>query len=256
MASKMTKIISFSNHKGGVGKTCSVANIGAGLASHKKKVLVIDLDPQANLSLSFGIKNPEKNIYGALSAHYGLKEALTKVNEFLHIIPSHLDLSGAETELNSESGRELILKELIEPVKSTYDYILIDSPPSLGLLTLNALTAANEVYIPIQAQFLAIQGLAKLNEVIGKIQRRMNKNLKIGGVFLTQFDSRKVLNRDVSKTVEEHFKQQVFKTKIRDNVALAEAPSSGMDIFRYNPKSIGASDYTSLVNEIIEREDA
>ena len=162
-------------------------------------------------------------------------------------------MSGAEIELSSEAGREFILKELIDEVRPKYDFVIIDSPPSLGLLTINSFTAADEIIIPLQAQFLAMQGLAKLVEVVDKIKSRLNKGLKIGGVFITQYDSRKVLNRDVNETINEHFKSEVFKTKVRDNIALAEAPAQGLDIFRYNAKSNGAEDYLALAKEILKR---
>jgi chromosome partitioning protein len=247
----MSKLIAISNHKGGVGKTTSAINIGAGLNKLGKTVLLIDLDPQANLSQSLGITDPERNIYGALRGEYKLQPI--EILKGLHLIPSTLDLSGAEVELSGEAGREYILRELIEPIRSSYDYILIDSPPSLGLLTINAFTASDEILIPLQAQYLALQGLAKLIEVIDKIKKRLNKELKIGGVIITQYDSRKVLNRDVVATIEAHLKKDVFKTKIRDNIALAEAPARGLDIFRYNPKSSGAEDYLALCKEIIKR---
>ncbi len=247
------RIICLSNHKGGVAKTCSAVNIGAGLSKLGKTCLLIDLDAQANLSLSFGITNPKHSIYGALKGDYKLKSAIVKVSEKLHVVPSTLDLSGAEIELSSEAGREVILKELLAPLKKQYDYIIIDCPPSLGLLTINALTASESVFIPLQAQFLALQGLSKLTEVISKIQKRLNKKLSIGGVIITQYDKRKILNRDVSSTIETHFKDTIFKTKIRDNVSLAESPSSGKDIFRYNPKSYGAKDYLDLCKEIIKQ---
>ena len=247
----MGKVLSISNHRGGVGKTTSAINIGAGLNMLGKKVLLIDLDPQANLSQSLGLINQEKTIYGALKGDYKLSPVL--VLKGLHVIPSTLDLSGAEIELSSEPGREYILKELIDDIRKDYDYIIIDSPPSLGLLTINSFTAADEIIIPLQAQFLAMQGLAKLVEVVEKIKSRLNKGLKVGGVFITQYDGRKVLNRDVFETINEHFKSEVFKTKIRDNIALAEAPAQGMDIFRYNAKSNGAEDYMALAKEIIKR---
>jgi chromosome partitioning protein len=247
----MSKLIAISNHKGGVGKTTSAINIGAGLNKLGKKILLIDLDPQANLSQSLGLIDQEHNIYGSLRGEYKLQPI--QILKGLDVIPSTLDLSGAEVELSGEAGREYILRELIEPLRSSYDYILIDSPPSLGLLTINAFTASDEILIPLQAQFLALQGLAKLMEVIDKIKKRLNKDLRIGGVIVTQYDSRKVLNRDVVDTIEAHFKEDVFKTKIRDNIALAEAPAQGLDIFRYNPKSYGAEDYLSLCKEIIKR---
>jgi chromosome partitioning protein len=246
-----SRVISISNHKGGVGKTTSAINIGAGLNILKKKVLLIDLDPQANLSQSLGIIDNDKNIYGALRGQYKLEPI--NILKGLDLIPSTLDLSGAEVELSGEPGREYILKELIDPLRGSYDFIIIDSPPSLGLLTINSFTASDEILIPLQAQYLALQGLAKLVEVVDKIKSRLNKGLKIGGVFITQYDNRKVLNRDVVETIEAHFKDEVFKTKIRDNIALAEAPSQGLDIFRYNSKTYGAEDYLALSKEIIKR---
>ena len=250
---KMDQIICLSNHKGGVAKTCSAVNIGAGLAKMGKSCLLIDLDPQANLTISFGVKNPTLSIYGALKGNYPLKDAILNIDKNLDIVPSTIDLSGAEVELSSEAGREVILKELLAPIRAQYDYIILDCPPNLGLLTINALTAAQKVYIPLQAEYLALQGLAKLTSIIDKIQKRLNTDLSLGGVFITQYDDRKILNRDVSKTIGIHFKDHLFKTKIRDNVALAEAPSSGMDIFRYNPKSNGAKDYMSLCREIVKK---
>jgi len=247
----MSKVISISNHKGGVGKTTSAINIGAGLNKLGKKILLIDLDPQANLSQSLGFINQERNIYGAIRGESSLDPM--EVIEGLDIIPSTLDLSGAEIELSGEAGREYILKELIEPLRGSYDYIFIDTPPSLGLLTINSFTASDEVFIPLQAQFLALQGLTKLMEIIEKIKARLNKGLKVGGVLITQYDSRKILNRDVVATIQAHFKEAVFKTVIRDNVALAEAPTQGADIFRYSPKSYGAEDYLSLCKEILKR---
>ena len=247
----MSKVISISNHKGGVGKTTSAINIGAGLNKLGKNILLIDLDPQANLSQSLGLIEQERNIYGALRGQYKLQPI--EILKGLDVIPSTLDLSGAEVELSGEPGREYILRELIEPIRASYDFIIIDSPPSLGLLTINSFTASDEILIPLQAQYLALQGLAKLIEVVDKIKGRLNKGLKIGGVFITQYDSRKVLNRDVVSTIEAHFKENVFKTKIRDNIALAEAPSQGLDIFRYNSKTYGAEDYLSLSREILKR---
>jgi chromosome partitioning protein len=245
------KVISISNHKGGVGKTTSAINIGAGLNLLKKKVLLIDLDPQANLTQSLGLTNEAINIYGALRGEYKLQPI--EILKGLDVIPSTLDLSGAEVELSSEPGREYILKELIEPLRASYDFIIIDSPPSLGLLTINSFTASDEILIPLQAQYLALQGLAKLVEVVDKIKQRLNKGLKVGGVFITQYDSRKVLNRDVVDTIQAHFKDEVFKTKIRDNIALAEAPAQGLDIFRYSSKSYGAEDYLALSKEVLKR---
>lgn len=242
----MSKVISISNHKGGVGKTTSAINIGAGLNRLKKKVLLIDLDPQANLTESLGIFNPEKTIYGALRNKYKIQPL--EVLKGLDVIPSTLDLSGAEIELSIEANRKYILQELIEPLRAYYDYIIIDCPPSLGLLTINALTGADMVFIPLQAQYLALQGLTKLISVVDKIKT----DLDGVRVFITLYDNRKVLHRDIAIAVESHFKGKVFKTKVRDNIALAEAPAEGLDIFRYSPISHGAEDYLSLCREIIK----
>ncbi len=248
-----TRIISMSNHKGGVGKTTSVVNIGASLADLGKKVLLIDIDPQANLTLSFGFKEEyiienATTIYDALKGYNEL-ETLA-VNDNLDIVPSTIDLSGAEIELSAEPGREYILKELLEPVKDKYDYILIDCPPSLGLLTINAFTASTEIFIPIQPHFLAIKGLSKILEVINKIKTRLNKKLEITGVFMTLYDKRKILHRDVFETVQAYFGERVFSTCIKENISLAEAPGQGLDIHRYDKNSRGSQDYKMLAQEI------
>ena len=244
-------IISLLNHKGGVGKTTSAINIGAGLVELGKKVLLIDLDPQANLTLSLGIPRQRVTIYEALRGE-SEPEPYT-VRENFDVITSSLDLSGAEMELINEAGREYILREMFEPLTEIYDYIIIDCPPSLGLLTLNALTSSQFVIIPLQTEFLALQGLAKIKQVIDKVKFRLNKNLEIGGVVATMYDARRILNRDVVETIHKYFGDKVFKTYIRDTVALAEAPAQRKDIFTYQPKSVGAKDYMSLCHEIIAR---
>ncbi|MCQ2252301.1 MAG: AAA family ATPase [Bacteroidales bacterium] len=246
-----TSIIAVSNHKGGVGKTTSTVNIGAGLALTGHKVLLIDMDPQANMTQSFGINKSDVTVYEVLKGEAEVKTV--EVFENLEILPSTLDLSGAEMELINEAGREYILHEAIASIQDKYDYILIDCPPSLGLLTINALTAANEVYIPLQAHYLAIKGLTKIIEVIGKVKKRLNKNIEITGVFVTQFDKRKVLHRDVVETIYTYFQEKLFDARIRDNIALAEAPSQGLDIFHYDRDSKGAEDYKNLVREILAR---
>lgn len=251
MANPVNMVIAVSNHKGGVGKTTSTVNLGAALQRMGKKVLLIDLDPQANLTQSLGLMDHTPTVYEALRGEAKL-EPVT-VLPGLDVVTSTLDLSGAEVELSSEYGKEYLLQELLEPIRSRYSYVLIDSPPSLGLLTINALTAAQEIYIPLQAHYLALQGMSKLQEIVEKLRKKLNKGLRIGGVFVTQYDSRKVLNRNVAETIREHFPAEAFRTAIRDNVALAEAPTQGLDIFRYAPKSTGAEDYLALAKEIVKR---
>ncbi len=247
----MGKIISLLNHKGGVGKTTSAINIGAGLVELGQKVLLIDLDPQANLTLSLGIPRQKYTIYESIRGESELVPYTAK--EGMDVITSSLDLSGAEMELINEAGREYILQELFQPVLEEYDYIIIDCPPSLGLLTLNALTTSDYVYIPLQTEFLALQGLTKIKQVIDKVRFRLNKKLQIGGVIATMYDARKVLNRDVVATIQKYFGDKVFKTLIRDNVTLAEAPAQRKDIFSYAKSSNGAKDYLNLCKEILER---
>jgi chromosome partitioning protein len=247
----MSTIISLLNHKGGVGKTTSAINIGAALVKYKKRVLLVDLDPQANLTISLGIPRQKISIYQNIRGEAELAPFTVKPG--MDVISSNLDLSGAEMELINEAGREFILRELFEPVAHDYDYIIIDCPPSLGLLTLNALTASDSVMIPMQAEFLAMQGIVKIKQVTDKVRFRLNKKLQIGGVIATMYDQRKVLNRDIVETIEGFFGDKVFKTRIRNNVALAEAPSEGKDIFDYSPSSNGAKDYLALAKEIITR---
>lgn len=250
----MAFVISLLNHKGGVGKTTSAISIGAGLVELGRRVLLIDLDPQANLTLSLGLGRPKVTIYESMRGEAELEPI--EYREGFDVVTSCLDLSGAEMELINEAGREFILRELIDPHSLNYDYVIIDCPPSLGLLTLNALTSSNTVVIPLQTQFLALQGLVKIKQVVDKVRFRLNKKLNIGGVIATMYDSRKVLNRDVVDTIQKHFGDKVFKTYIRDNVALAEAPASRKDIFSYNKSSNGAKDYLALSREIVERMEA
>jgi len=247
----MSRIISVANNKGGVGKTTTVINLGAGLQRQGKRVLLIDSDPQANMSQSLRITNQDGNLYRAIRGEIPLVPL--EILPGLDAIPSTLDLSGAEIELAGETGREYILKELIEPLRSHYSYILIDTPPSLGILTVNALVASQEVIIPLQAEYLATQGLTRLLEIVGKIRKRLNKELRIGGVFITQYDSRKILNREVAEFIKTYFEQDLLRTRVRDNIALAEAPAQGLDIFRYSPRSNGAQDYQALTREILSK---
>lgn len=247
----MGKVLSLLNHKGGVGKTTSSINIGAGMVEMGKKVLLIDLDPQANLTLSLGIPRQKFTIYESLRGESELVPYTVKPG--LDVITSSLDLSGAEMELINEAGREYVLRELLDPVMEEYDFVIIDCPPSLGLLTLNALTSSDYVIIPLQTEFLALQGLTKIKQVIDKVRFRLNKKLDICGVIATMYDARKVLNRDVVETIIKYFGEKVFKTYIRDNVALAEAPAQRKDIFDYNKSSMGAHDYLELCKEINTR---
>jgi len=246
-----TQVFALSNHKGGVAKTSTTVSLGAGLAMMKRRVLLVDLDPQGNLSQSLGIKDAEPSMYNALKGQCPIPEI--QVNENLWVAPSHLSLSSAELELSMEPGRENLLKGLLSKTRNDFDYILCDCPPSLGLLTLNALNASNKVLIPLQAQFLASQGLAKLMETITKVKDRLNPSLSVGGIIITMYKKNTVLSRDVIEFTNSRFADLVFKTKIRDNIAIAEAPASGKDIFRYSKNSFGALDYSNLCLEFINR---
>lgn len=249
----MTKIIAFVNHKGGVGKTTTTLNLGQALAKfHNQKVLLIDLDPQANLSSSLGFDtdNGVETIYDALNGKCELP--INSIFNNFDIVLSSLDLSASEMELSSVISRETLLKRLIEPIKKKYDYILIDCSPSIGLLTINALTASTGTIVVLQSEFLALKGMQKLLQTVDNIKQYTNPNLFFYGVLLTQFDERLNLNKEVEQTMINHFEDKLFKTKIRKNIALAEAPSTGKSIFEYNPSSNGATDYKQLANEIIQ----
>ncbi|MCS7180016.1 MAG: AAA family ATPase [bacterium] len=245
------------NQKGGSGKTTTVVNVGYYLAKNGKSVLLIDLDPQSHTTIHLGFEPPDikKSLYDLLVNQTPLSDVLKVTNiKNLHLIPSKIDLASAEIELVNEVGREIILREILKKNKVKYDYIIMDCPPSLGLLTLNALTTAKEVFIPIQTEFFALEGLTKLFQTIKIVKERINPELEITGIILTMYDKRKNICRDVERKVEEHFKDKVFKTRIRENVRLAEAPSFGKPIGEFDKNSYGAEDYKNLAKEIINQE--
>lgn len=247
------KVIALVNQKGGTGKTTSTINIAAALKNKGYKVLAIDLDAQGSLTASLAIDtyNNPNTIYELLKGDIDAVDCI--VNKGFDVIPSDIRLSGAEIELSSVPGRETILKEMLDPVVNNYDYILIDSPPSLTLLTLNGLVAAKEIYITLQPEYLALLGMSQLIKTIETVKQRLNKGLEITGIIITMYDNRKNLNKEVIENVEEYFKGKLFNTRIRNNVSLAEAPAQGLDIFSYKPNSNGAEDYNNLANEIIKR---
>ncbi len=245
------------NQKGGSGKTTSVVNIGSYLASRGKKVLLVDLDPQSHTTIHLGFEPPgiTNSIYDLLIKKTPVEEVMVETyigNLFL--LPSRIELASAEIELVNEIGREIILRDMLRKHRQNFDYVIIDCPPSVGLLTLNALTTADEIFIPIQAEFFALEGLTKLLQTIDIIRDRLNTNLKITGIILTMFDARKNICRDVASKVKSHFKKKVFRTKIRENVKLAEAPGFGKAIKDFAPASHGAEDYRKLSSEIIKQE--
>lgn len=248
----MTKVIAVANHKGGVGKTTSVACIGAGLARQGKRTLLIDLDAQQNLTFTLmGDKEPESSVYDSLTK--GTPLPVVEIRENLDLVPSSLELARAETDLSSKLMREAQLKNRIEELAGNYDYILLDCPPSLGIVTTNALVAATELYIPLTAEALPLKGLTMLDEVVGEIRQAINPRLELGGVFITRYNNRK-LNKDVVDAISSRYGSKVFSNKIRENIALAEMPVTGMSIYDYDPTSNGAKDYEALTGEIISRE--
>lgn len=243
--------IAFTNQKGGVGKTTTTINAGAGLSKMGYKVLLVDMDPQANLtySLKLHTNRLDKNVYHVLKGLSTVEEVIMKHNDF-DILPSSIELSGAEMELVNEPARELLLRDALSEIEGKYDFVLLDCPPNLGLLTLNAFTAADELIIVLQSEYLALHGLSKLMDVIKVIQKRLNKKLKVEGIVCTLYDNRKNLNREVVGHIRDYFGSKVFNTVIRDNVALAEAPSHHKTIFEYDGESNGAQDYMMLAKEI------
>lgn len=252
----MGKIIAIANQKGGVGKTTTSINLAASLGVLEKKVLLIDADPQANATSGLGIdvEGVEIGTYQLLEHSAKAEEAIVKTESpNLDIIPAHIDLVAIEIELVDQEERENMMKTAIFHLKEKYDYILIDCAPSLGLLTLNALTAADSVIIPIQCEYFALEGLGKLLNTVKSVQKIHNKNLDIEGLLLTMYDSRLRLSNQVVEEVQKHFDEMVFKTIIQRNVRLSEAPSYGESIINYDAASKGASNYLSLAHEIIKK---
>ncbi|MFL1896867.1 ParA family protein [Aquimarina sp. 2-A2] len=252
----MGKIIAIANQKGGVGKTTTSVNLAASLGVLEKKVLLIDADPQANATSGLGldVESIEKGTYQILEHTITPEEAIIPTNSpNVDIIPAHIDLVAIEIELVDKEQREYMLKKAIGHLKEQYDYVLIDCAPSLGLLTLNALTASDSVIIPIQCEYFALEGLGKLLNTIKSVQKIHNKNLDIEGLLLTMYDSRLRLSNQVVEEVQKHFNEMVFKTIIQRNIRLSEAPSYGESIINYDAASKGASNYLSLAHEIIKK---
>lgn len=250
----MGTTIVFANQKGGVGKTTSAANLGAYLAELGKKVLLIDFDPQGNLSSSVGADRDGMGIYELITGQAETTQVVQSTKgENLFVIPASIDLTGATVELVGEKNRELFLKRALEPLVADYDYLFIDCPPSLGILTLNGLTAADAVYIPLQTEYFALEGLTQLIESIKLVQKSSNPRLVLGGIFFTMYDSRTRLAQDVVQEVVQYFGKKVFKTIIPRNIRLSEAPSHGLPINQYDPGCSGAKSYRLLAQEVLSR---
>jgi len=252
----MNKIIVIANQKGGVGKTTTAINLAACLGVLEKKVLLVDADPQANSTSGVGYDPREikSGLYECLIDNLSPRDAIVKTESpNLDLLPAHIDLVGAELELVNQQNREFILKGILEQVKSSYDYIIIDCAPSLGIVTTNALTAANSIIIPIQCEYFALEGLGKLLNTIKIVQNRLNKELDIEGLLLTMYDTRLRLSNQVVEEVKTHFQEMVFNTIIQRNVRLSEAPSFGHTIIMHDANSKGAINYLNLAKELLEK---
>ncbi len=253
----MGKIISLANQKGGVGKTTTTINLAASLATLEKKVLVVDGDPQANASSGLGvdIQEVDNSLYECIIDHVDVHDAIYTTDiESLDIIPSHIDLVGAEIEMLNLPAREKVISRMLQPIKDDYDYILIDCSPSLGLITVNALTAADSVIIPVQCEYFALEGISKLLNTIKIIKSKLNPKLEIEGFLLTMYDSRLRLANQIYDEVKRHFQELVFKTVIQRNVKLSESPSHGLPVILYDADSTGSKNHLALAKEIISKE--
>lgn len=252
----MSRIIAIANQKGGVGKTTTSINLSACLAEMGKKVLTIDLDPQGNTTSGLGIDKDEldNTVYELILGESSVRKCLVKTDiENLYVLPSNVDLAGAEIELLGVNNKEYILKNEIDYIKDDFDYIIIDCPPSLNMLTINAMTTADTVLVPIQCEYYALEGLSQLMHTISLVQTRLNPNLEMEGVVFTMYDARTNLSLEVVENVKNNLNQTVYKTIIPRNIRLAEAPSHGMPINIYDSKSTGAESYRELAREVIER---
>ena len=252
----MGKIIALANQKGGVGKTTTSMNLAASLATLEKKVLLVDADPQANASSGLGVdlNEVDSTLYECIINQGNIKEAIYTTDiEGFDVVPSHINLVGAEVEMLNLKKREYILKELLTPIRDEYDYILIDCSPSLGLITVNSLTAADSVIIPVQCEYFALEGISKLLNTIKIIKKKLNPALEIEGFLLTMYDSRLRLANQIYDEVKRHFQELVFKTVIQRNVKLSESPSHGLPVILYDADSTGAKNHLALAKELINK---
>jgi chromosome partitioning protein len=255
------RLIAIANQKGGVGKTTTAVNLAVGLAADDRKVLLIDLDPQGNASSGIiadirlaELKSSGKTIYEALVGRINIFDAIRSARgSRLDLVPSGPDLVGAEVELATREGRERVLKQILAPIRDNYAYIIIDTPPSLGLLTLNTLVAADSVIVPMQCEYYALEGLSALLETIKRVRTALNPALRIEGLVLTMFDARNRLSHEIAREVHKHFPEKVFQSVIPRNVRLSESPSHGLAVLEYDPKSAGAEAYRNLAAELIAR---